>query len=135
MLFIHPMWDNESERVGMQKCTPLGYRLHHTGEGVGFFGLLLLLATFGYWCFRWWERNSQSSMYWLMVIPFAFGLVSEVLVQLSWKMARGRGFTYDHQRAEASWVEDGERRTFIWQRNATTGGTQVRATDSRGAPE
>ncbi len=38
MLFIHPMWDNESERVGMQKCTPLGYRLHHTGEGVGFFG-------------------------------------------------------------------------------------------------
>ncbi len=28
MLFINPMWDNESQRIGKQKCTPLGYRLH-----------------------------------------------------------------------------------------------------------
>src|SRR5688572_13576293 len=28
MPFINPMWDSESERIGKQKCTRLGYALH-----------------------------------------------------------------------------------------------------------
>jgi len=35
MLFIYPIWDNESQRIGKQKCTPLGYKLHGTAEGLG----------------------------------------------------------------------------------------------------
>ena len=34
MLFIHPMWDNESQRIGKQKCTPAGYALHVIAEMV-----------------------------------------------------------------------------------------------------
>gem|GEM_PF-3837790 len=25
MFFVYPMWDNESQRIGKKKCTPLGY--------------------------------------------------------------------------------------------------------------
>ena len=39
------MWDNESERIGKQRCTPLGYALHVVSDLIGFLGLLLLLAT------------------------------------------------------------------------------------------
>jgi hypothetical protein len=41
MLFINPMWDNEAERIGKQKCTPLGYALHAISDLIGFIALLL----------------------------------------------------------------------------------------------
>ena len=34
MLFIHPMRDYESRRIGMQKCYPVGYNLHAIGKRV-----------------------------------------------------------------------------------------------------
>src|SRR5438105_3219039 len=35
MLFMHPMWDSESERLGKKHCTPAGYRLHVLAENIG----------------------------------------------------------------------------------------------------
>jgi hypothetical protein len=32
MLFINPMWNSETERIGKQRCTPLGYALHGISE-------------------------------------------------------------------------------------------------------
>jgi hypothetical protein len=52
MLFIYPMWDNESQRIGKQMCTPLGYKLHETAELLGFIGLLLLLSTVAYLAYQ-----------------------------------------------------------------------------------
>ena len=31
-MFINPMRDSESQRIGKQKCTPLGYRLHTASD-------------------------------------------------------------------------------------------------------
>ena len=45
MLFIYPMWDNESQRIGKQKCTPKGYNLHVIAELLGFIGLLVVSVT------------------------------------------------------------------------------------------
>jgi hypothetical protein len=45
-------------------------------------------------------------------VPFGLGVASEVLIQLSWWLALRRGFRYDAERREASWLEAGERRTY-----------------------
>jgi hypothetical protein len=34
MLFIHPMWDSETERLGKKACTPTGYALHGLADTV-----------------------------------------------------------------------------------------------------
>lgn len=44
MLFIHPTWDHESQRIGKQKCIPVGYALHVIAGMIGFVGLLLLFG-------------------------------------------------------------------------------------------
>ena len=44
MLFIHPMWFHESQRLGQRACTPVGYALHGIAELIGFAGLLALLV-------------------------------------------------------------------------------------------
>jgi hypothetical protein len=31
-MFINPMGDSESQRIGEQKCTPLGYRLRTASD-------------------------------------------------------------------------------------------------------
>ena len=44
MLFLHPTWDHESERLGKKRCTPTGSALHVVAEWIGFVGLLALLV-------------------------------------------------------------------------------------------
>ena len=105
MLFIHPMWSHESERIGKQKCTPVGYALHGVAELLGFVGLLCLLALPLYGAFRGWS-------WWYLLIPFGIGVVSEILFQLSWWLAVRRGFHYDDNACEASWIEAGQTRTY-----------------------
>ena len=112
MLFIHPMWDHESQRIGKQKCTPTGYALHAIGEMIGFLGLVSLFVVPGVLVWKWWSEAFESSLFWLFALPFGLGVVSEVLVQFSWWLALRKGFKYDYERCEASWIEAGERRTY-----------------------
>ena len=114
-LFIHPMWDSESQRIGMQKCYPLAYNLHGIGELIGFAGLLALFCTIA-----WVVVASQS--WWLLAIPFGIGIVSEALVLGSWSMVKKRGFKYDSGTSEASWDENGKRVVYRYARqgNAET---------------
>ena len=112
MLFIHPMWDSESHRIGKQKCTPAGYAMHEIAELIGFLGLLCLLAVPAFLVWRWFDDSFQVWLWWLFAVPFGVGVVSEVLFQLSWWLALRRGFRYDYERCEASWLEAGERRTY-----------------------
>ncbi|MFG0285339.1 MAG: hypothetical protein ACF8R7_13045 [Phycisphaerales bacterium JB039] len=114
MLFIHPMWDNESQRIGMQKCTPVGYAIHGTAELIGFVGLLLLLLTLAMWGWRWLTGTFRAALLLWSAAPFALGVLSEVMVWYSWRMARKRGFQYDYDRREASWMEAGERCTYTY---------------------
>jgi hypothetical protein len=102
MLFIHPMWDSESQRIGMQKCCPRAYEIHAVGELIGFLGLLVLFCTLA------WIAIARQS-WWLLAIPLGVGIVSEALVQASWTMVARRGFKYDYGTSEASWDQDGKR--------------------------
>ena len=112
MLFIHPMWDHESQRIGKQKCTPAGYTLHVIAEMVGFLGLLFLFAIPAVLVWQWWAGTFDSSLFLLFTVPFGLGVASEILFQFSWWLALRRGFQYDYERCEASWMEAGERRTY-----------------------
>lgn len=113
-MFVHPMWDNESQRIGKQKCTPLGYTLHVIADLIGAIGLLILFVTGAYLAYRGVSGTFHKTLYWLLAIPFGFALVGQVLFQISWSLAYKRGFEYDYENREASWIEDGERRTYRW---------------------
>lgn len=116
MLFIHPMWDNESQRIGKQKCTPFGYAIHGVADLV--VGLLLLIGTLVYLAHRGIAGTFDASLLWLFAAPFGLGGISEVLYQYSWKLAMRKGFHYDYERREASWMEAGQRRSYRWRPNA-----------------
>ena len=112
MLFMYPMWDSESQRLGKQKCTPVGYALHVIAELIGLAGLLLLLVTLGGWAWKAFQGAFHASMLWWVVVPLAVGLLSEVLMALSWRLAVRKQFVYDDRRGEASWMQDGSRITY-----------------------
>jgi hypothetical protein len=124
MLFIHPMWDHETERIGKKKCTPFGYALHGVADLLGFVGLLLLLGTAVYLGFKGITGGFRARMWWLLAIPFGVGIVSEVLFHVSWVIALKRGFEYDAKAGVASWNEDGKRIKYKWEPNQEIHGTQ-----------
>lgn len=103
MLFIYPMWDHESQRIGKQKCTPLGYRLHGIAELLGFIGLFLLIIVCAYLGYRRHVGTFHAFQLLLMAIPVGMGLIGEVL--------------YHYATREASWMEDGQLRVYKWKPN------------------
>ena len=117
MLFIHPMWDNESERIGKQKCTPIGYALHTLAELLGFLGLLSIPCALVWGGYRKIVDGSCPSLGWVFLGIFGIGLISEIIFQVSWALARRRGFQYDPASCIASWVENGKRITYKYERN------------------
>jgi hypothetical protein len=106
------MWDNESQRIGMQKCWPLAYNIHAAGEFIGFVGLLDGLGTIGYMIYIAIFGDFTTSMWFLLLMPFGMGITSEVMVQSSWVMVAKRGFQYDYDKCEASWIQDGKRVSY-----------------------
>jgi hypothetical protein len=114
MLFINPMWDHESERIGKQKCTPSGYALHVISDLIGIVGLLLLLGTGVYLGYRGIVGNFRTGLLWLFVVPFAIAFIGSAMYRYSWMLAHKRGFRYDCDACEASWIENGQRQTYKW---------------------
>ena len=114
MIFINPMWDSESERIGKQMCTLWGYRLHAISDLIGIVGLLLLFATGAYLAYRGIAGSFHARLLWLMLVPLGLGLVDTALYRFSWGLALRKGFHYDPKTREASWMEDGQRRTYKW---------------------
>lgn len=117
MLFLFPMWDNESQRIGKQKCTPTGYALHGIAELLGFIGGLSLLGIVLILGYRGIIGNFVPSNLWLFAAPFGVGIVAEVLYQISWLLAIRKGFEYDYDNRVASWIESGKRVTYKWKQS------------------
>lgn len=115
MLFIHPMWDSEHQRLGMCECSPRAHKLHALGEFIGFVGLLTLFVTFA------WIALAKDLSWWWLAIPFGIGIASEAVVQVSWAMVSRRGFKYDFKTGEASWDREGRRVVY---RSPEQGGPQ-----------
>lgn len=112
MLFINPMWDTESERIGKQKCTPRGYALHVFSDLLGFVGLLLLFGIGAFLVCSGVAGTFQATLLWLLCIPFGLAIVGSILYRLSWAVAHRSGFQYDYDSRQASWLEDGQRRFY-----------------------
>jgi hypothetical protein len=118
MVFLHPMWLHESQRIGKRKCTPIGYALHVSADIIGFAGLFLLVGVPFHLVYRWLVGTYSPSNLWLLLAPFGLGTVSEVLYHYSWWLARRKDFHFDYEHSEASWMEAGQRKVFKWQRQA-----------------
>jgi len=114
MLFIHPMWDHETQRLGKKKCTSVGYALHGAAEGIGYLGLLVLAISGVAFLCLWFARASRSFATHCLLLALALGFISEVMFQFSWWLALRRDFRHDDH--EASWVEDGRRKTYKFSR-------------------
>lgn len=112
MLFFFPMWDHESQRLGKRKCTPSGYALHGVAETLGFLGLLLILGVGGYIVYRAIAGSFNASLLWLLTTPLGVGVIAEIFYQVSWLMAARKGFRYDYETSQASWIEGGKRVTY-----------------------
>ncbi len=117
-MFIFPMWDNESERIGKQRCTPLGYTLHGLAEMLGFLGLLFSLGLVAFLAYRGLAGSFRLSLLWLLAVPFALGLIARILYRYSWHLASLKKFHYDYDSRTASWVENGMRVEFKYESSA-----------------
>lgn len=109
------MWDNESQRIGKQKCTPLGYTLDSIARLSGLIGLVFLLVVCIYLGYRAITGSFYGSLLWLSAIPFGIGIIAETLYQVSLKLAATKGFEYDYEKREANWIENGTRVTFKYE--------------------
>ncbi|GEM_PF-727922 len=108
MLFIYPMWDSESERIGLQKCTPTGYVLHGLAELLGFIALLSMLGITVYLVYRGVSGNFRCLLLWLIAVPLGIGMIGRVLWFTGIMLAAKRDFKYDADARVASWVEGGK---------------------------
>lgn len=120
MLFIYPMWDHESQRIGKKKCTPLGYALHTIAELLGFIGILFLFGIIAFLVYRAIAGSFHLSFLRLLVFPFTLGLIAEAMYQISWVLAAKRGFEYDYKKCQASWIVDEKRVEYIWEPDKET---------------
>ena len=108
------MWDNESERIGKQMCTPLGYKLHGISDGIGFIGLILFLGTLIYLAYRGFTGSFHIGLLWLIAIPIVTGIIGSMIYRYSWILAARKQWSYDYENREASWMENGQLRKYKW---------------------
>lgn len=106
------MWQDENQRLGKQRCTPWGYRLHQLSDLVSFGGLLLLIgilislplvAIFG---------TFRFSLLWWLVVPFLLDFCGDFLYFYSCRLAQRKNFHYDYEAQRSTWVENGEPRSY-----------------------
>ena len=114
MLFIYPMWDSESQRLGLKACTPRGYVHSLPGRGDRSCWLVLLPVTgiflIGLACLGWFH----TEYFGLFLAPFAAGVLSESTMCVSRVCAKRKRFDYDAETRTASWIEQGVAQEFQW---------------------
>jgi hypothetical protein len=103
------MWDNLSESIGMQKCTPFGYVLNNIARLLGVIGLYLLLGLIIFFLLY-----RPVPTFWFFTVPFIIGFIAQILFLYSWHLAEKKGFEYNEETREASWYEDEKRIVYKW---------------------
>jgi hypothetical protein len=112
MIFFHPMWDSENQRLGLKACTPWGYALVGVGNLVGMLlGLLALITVPLYLIYKFFIGQFALSLLWLLLIPISLGILGRVVFEAGWILAKRKQFHYDETRI-AWWNEGGEIRSF-----------------------
>jgi hypothetical protein len=109
------MWDSQSQRIGMMRCTPVGYWLQALARILGSIGFFLFPAIFIFLLiYKIAFGTFDSSLYWLFAIPFVFGFSAEILFLSGWYLAGKKDFDYDYETREASWTENGKQIKYRW---------------------
>ena len=112
MLFIHPMWSSETERLGKEKCSSIGYKLHVISELIGFIGLILLFSAIIWLICRAISSEHTFPSYWILLIPFAIGIISEIMFHYSWFLALRKDYEYDYESDTVQWIENNQKKSF-----------------------
>ncbi|WP_396159769.1 hypothetical protein [Flavobacterium sp.] len=100
------MWDHESQRIGKQRCTPVGYVLHGFSDLLGFVAIICLFGVSFYLVYAVIRGHFALGMLWLLAIPFAIAIVGNVIHSYSWHLADKRNFEYDYEKCISTWVDD-----------------------------
>src|SRR6266545_5136320 len=108
------IWFDEVERIGMQRCTPVGYAINSIGGTFWLFGILALLGVPAYLAYRGFFGTFDWSLLWLLTVPFLVVIVGSILIGVSWSLAYHKRFHYDYERRESTWVEAGEKRSYTF---------------------
>lgn len=111
-MFIPRIWFDEVERIGKQRCTPVGYALQTFGDIVGLIGLLLLLGVPLYLAYTAISGTFRAQLLWLLLAPIGFGVAGSIIVSVSWVLAQKKQFRYDYETRVSRWVEDGQERAY-----------------------
>lgn len=112
MLFIHPMWDSENQRLGMKACTRLGYNLRTMGDSAGFFGVILFLMILIYLAFQFLVQRFSKHELWLLLVPFVVAVIGKMFFKMGWRFAAKKQFRYDNETRTARWIEAGHEKVF-----------------------
>lgn len=107
VIFLHPMWHSETQRLGMKACTPLGYYLRGIGDLIGFIGLLLLPAVTIFLVVQGFRHKFLLVELWLLLIPIFVGVIGRVFYEAGWHMAQKRKYNYDYESDSVTWTDGG----------------------------
>lgn len=105
-MFINPMWDRESQRIGKQRCTPVGYAFHGISDLLGFVEIIGLFGVSVYLVYPGIRGHFTWGMLCLLAIPFAIAIVGNVIHSYSWRLADKRHFKYDYEKCISTWIDD-----------------------------
>lgn len=118
MFCINPMWDNESQRIGKMKCTPMGYNLHVLSDLIGLLGILCFVSIIVFFVVMIIKGSFRPTYFWLLLIPVSLDVVMMIVHAYSWRLASRKGFEYDYESCEASWFEGEKRITYRFEESA-----------------
>ena len=108
------MWSDEVERIGKQRCTPVGYNLQAIGDLIGFSGLLLLIGVVSYLVYMGIAGTFRWMLLWWLAVPFVIGIAGSIIVSYSWSLAYRKQFRYHYEHRVSTWIVDGQEQSYSY---------------------
>ncbi|MEK6234959.1 MAG: hypothetical protein N2C14_09620 [Planctomycetales bacterium] len=102
-MFIHPMWQDEVQRIGKQRCTPTGFLLHGVSDLIGLLAIILLPAVPCYLIYTGIRGTFTWPSLWMLLLPFVAAIGGNMLHGYSWHLADVREFKYDYEKRTSTW--------------------------------
>ena len=94
-MFVNPIWQDEVQRIGKQRCTPTGYLLHTISDMIGFVAIILLLTVVCCLIYSGFRGTFTWSQLRFLIIPVATAVVGSLVHAWSWNLADRLDFKYD----------------------------------------
>lgn len=111
------MWYSENERIGFRTCTPIGYFARALTDLFGLCVFIMLIAVPLLLTRELFKGAFQISHLWLLAAPFTLWIADPALHRFARILAGRKRFRYDYDLNIASWIEEGERRTYPHETN------------------